>query len=234
MWPAHAFRGGGWRLFCRGSVAVFREDAAARLLTRRAATRAASAPRPSEWCTKWPTKSAALKARVEAVQGRKPKRKGGHALEGLKARLDAVKVKPVPDRRTGWQGRRAAPRIDDEARQGERTVSSPDDRGEVPARWRYKARAATRLDRAPKIPAPRERLARLEISPRPQRVRCKFLKRASERRLSLRPRPRHEAMPISGGPHGLATKAFEFAQAILDPAAICFFPGDGGKPRGAS
>ena len=71
-----------------------------------------------------------------------------------------------------------------------------------------KPRASTPSIR-PKIPAPRERLARLEVSPRPQRVRCKVSEEGQRTCLSLRPRPRREAMPITGGPHDLATKAFE-------------------------
>ena len=158
------------------------------------------ARRSSARCTKWPTKFLVLKTRVEAVHRQSPSAKEATALEGLKARLDAVKTE------TGAEIAELAGKVDRLQRElttklsrnarANGSIAEPLARG--PARYCYEAPRVDAFDPS-RNPALRERLARWK-SPRPQRVRCKVSEESPANALSLRPRPRREAMPISGRP----------------------------------
>jgi len=192
-------RGGG-SLFFRGSVAFFREDATACSI---------DGPQPGgeraeilRMVHQMADEIRALKARAEAGHAQSPSAKEPRPSKASSASRCGEDRNRRRDRRTCRQGRPPATRIDDEARQGERTVRSPGPPGAVP---RAAATKAPRVDAfdpsqnpgAPGAPRPLGSLAPAAKGP------VQVSEEGPANALSLRPRPRREAMPISGGPHGL-------------------------------
>ena len=113
----------------------------------------------------------ALKARVEAVHAQSPSTKEATALEGLNARLDAVKTE------TGAEIAELAGKVDRLQREVTTKLAKASEQIDRPNhRVAAPRAAATKAPRGDasirrKIPAPRERLGRLEVSPRPQGAR---------------------------------------------------------------
>src|ERR1700730_4236915 len=190
------FYGGGGRLFFRGSVALFREDAAARL-ARRAATGRRARRDPPHGA---PNGRRNPRPQSQGRGSARPKheRKGGHGPRRLQGASRCSEDRNRRrDRRTCWQGRPPAKRSHDEARQGKRTVRSPGPPARGPARCRYESPARRRLRCVPKSRRPGSASPAWKSRPGRKGPGADFLKRAQRTRLSLRPRPRREAMPPS-------------------------------------
>ena len=160
-----------------------------------------------------------LKARVEAVHAQSTSAKEAAALEGLKARLDAEKTETGA---LAGKVDRLQREITTKLAKRERTVRPPEPPGRGPARRRYESPARRRLRSVPKSRRPGSASPAWKSRPGRKGSGADFLKRAQRTRLILRPRPRREATPISGGPmHCYGGFRFGGGSSILRDASNC-------------